>query len=184
MENINQQAKELIREHLTFWELAQVNYAALEKVQTRTLEVNGYPVILQFNPERIRSSAAKIDKQSLAARPCFLCEANRPGNQRWIDFGGEYQIMVNPYPIFREHLTIPIRAHQEQRLFSRYKDMLSLAEVLTDFIIFITVRNVEHQLPIICISRQVIEAFFRSRQIGGRPGKRWCFLPDRQLYLL
>ena len=136
MENINQQAKELIREHLTFWELAQVNYAALEKVQTRTLEVNGYPVILQFNPERIRSSAAKIDKQSLAARPCFLCEANRPGNQRWIDFGVEYQIMVNPYPIFREHLTIPIRAHQEQRLFSRYKDMLSLAEVLTDFIIF------------------------------------------------
>lgn len=69
MKNINQQAKELIREHLTFWELARQNYAALEKVQTRRLEVNGYPVILQFNPERIRSSAAKIDKQSLAAVP-------------------------------------------------------------------------------------------------------------------
>ena len=62
MKNINQQAKELIREHLTFWELARQNYAALEKVQTRRLEVNGYPVILQFNPERIRSSAAKINR--------------------------------------------------------------------------------------------------------------------------
>lgn len=136
MKNINQQAKELIREHLTFWELARQNYAALEKVQTRRLEVNGYPVILQFNPERIRSSAAKIDKQSLAARPCFLCEAHRPGNQKWIDFGEEYQIIVNPFPIFREHLTIPIRTHQEQRILLRYKDLLSLAEVLTDFIVF------------------------------------------------
>lgn len=136
MENINQQAKELIREHLTFWELAQVNYAALEKVQTRVLEVNGYPVLLQFNPERIRSSAAKIDKASLAARPCFLCEANRPGNQRWIDFGKEYQIMVNPYPIFPQHLTISIRAHQEQRIRGRYADMLALAEALDGFILF------------------------------------------------
>lgn len=136
MKNINQQARELIREHLTFWELARQNYAALEKVQTRRLEVNGYPVILQFNPERIRSSAAKIDKQSLAARPCFLCEAHRPGNQKWIDFGEEYQIIVNPFPIFCEHLTIPIRRHEEQRILLRYKDLLSLAEVLTDFIVF------------------------------------------------
>lgn len=136
IENINQQAKELIREHLTFWELAKLNYAALEKVQIRMLEVNGYPVILQFNPERIRSSAAKIDKHSLAARPCFLCEAHRPGNQKWIDFGEEYQIIVNPFPIFREHLTIPIRVHQEQCISPRYKEMLSLAEVLTDFIVF------------------------------------------------
>lgn len=136
MNTINQQAKELIGEHLTCWELARVNYAALEKVQTRVLEVNGYPVILQFNPERIRSSAAKIDKQSLAARPCFLCEAHRPGNQRWIDFGEEYQILVNPFPIFREHLTIPVRAHQEQCISTRYKDMLLLAEALTDFIVF------------------------------------------------
>lgn len=136
MKTINQQAKELIREHLTFWELARANYAALGKVQTRELEVNGYPVTLQFNPERIRSSAAKIDRQSLAARPCFLCEANRPTNQKWIGFGEDYQIILNPFPIFREHLTIPIRTHQEQRILSRYKDMLSLAEALTDFVIF------------------------------------------------
>lgn len=134
--DINKRAKELIREHQTFWELAKVNYAALAKVQSRTLEVNGYPVMLQFNPERIRSSAAKIDKQTLASRPCFLCEGNRPGGQRWIDFGDDYQIIVNPYPIFREHLTIPIRAHQEQRIRSRYRDMLLLAEALRDFIIF------------------------------------------------
>lgn len=136
MKTINQQAKELIREHLTFWELAQANYAALEKIQTRKLEVKGYPVLLQFNPERIRSSAAKIDSESLAARPCFLCEANRPDNQKWIDFGDEYQIIVNPYPIFREHLTIPIRAHQKQHILFRYKDMMSLAESLTDFVVF------------------------------------------------
>lgn len=136
METINQQVKDLIHEHLSFWDLARVNYAALEKVQTRELEVNGYAVTLQFNPERIRSSAAKIDSRSLAARPCFLCETHRPANQKWIDFGDEYQIIVNPYPIFHEHLTIPIRAHQEQRILLRYQDMLSLAEALTDFVVF------------------------------------------------
>ena len=38
MENINQQAKELIREHLTFWELAQVNYAAVSYTHLRAHE--------------------------------------------------------------------------------------------------------------------------------------------------
>lgn len=88
--SITQQVRELISYHRRNWELARTNYAALDRVQSRKLMVNGYEVELQFNPERIRSSAAKIDKASLAARPCFLCEANRPGNQQWIDFGDEY----------------------------------------------------------------------------------------------
>ncbi len=134
--NITQQVRELISYHCRNWELARTNYAALDRVQSRKLMVNGYEVELQFNPERIRSSAAKIDKASLAARPCFLCEANRPGNQQWIDFGDEYQIIVNPYPIFPEHLTIPVRAHQDQCIRGRYTDMLALAEALDEFIVF------------------------------------------------
>lgn len=134
--SITQQVRELISYHRRNWELVRTNYAALDRVQSRKLMVNGYEVELQFNPERIRSSAAKIDKASLAARPCFLCEANRPGNQQWIDFGDEYQIIVNPYPIFPEHLTIPIRAHQEQCIWGRYADMLALAEALDEFIVF------------------------------------------------
>lgn len=136
MDTINQQVRKLLSDHLIFWDLARINYAALEKVQTRNLKVNGYEVALQFNPERIRSSGAKIDKQSLAARPCFLCEKNRPGNQQWVDFGEEYQIIINPYPIFKEHLTIPIRSHQKQQIKGRYGDMLLLAEALSDFIVF------------------------------------------------
>lgn len=133
---INNQVLQLIRDQQVCWDVAQINYAALEKVRTRILEVNGYLVALQFNPERIRSSAAKVDKESLRARPCFLCQTNRPCQQKWIDFGGEYQLIVNPYPIFREHLTIPVHAHQEQRIRARYCDMLSLAKALTDFVVF------------------------------------------------
>lgn len=133
---INDQALQLIRDHRNFWEVARINYAALEKVQTRKLEVNGYPVALQFNPERIRSSSAKVDKESVQARACFLCQAHRPALQEWIDFEEEYQIIVNPYPIFRKHLTIPIRVHQEQRIQARYRDLLLLTEALTGFVVF------------------------------------------------
>lgn len=134
---LNNDVARLIDGQLETWEMARANYQGLASVQSRRLLVNGWPVGIQFNPERIRSSAAKIDKLSLAARPCFLCETNRPPEQLTIDFGTEYQIVLNPYPIFPRHLTIPIRAHREQCIGSnRYTDMLSLAEVLTDYVIF------------------------------------------------
>lgn len=136
MEDINHLVKDLIQAQLKQWELVLVNYAALEKVQTRSLFVNGYPVVLQFNPERIRSSAAKVDAKSLRERPCFLCPANLPAEQTWVPFGSEYRIMVNPYPIFPEHLTIPVLAHTEQRILPRMGDMLELAHQLPDFVIF------------------------------------------------
>ncbi|MCK7533373.1 MAG: DUF4922 domain-containing protein [Marinilabiliales bacterium] len=41
-----------------------------------------YDIAVQFNPGRITSSAAKVDARSIEARPCFLCEKNRPPEQR------------------------------------------------------------------------------------------------------
>ena len=37
--------------------------------------------LAQFNPARLVSTGAKIDKATLAKRPCFLCEKNRPSEQ-------------------------------------------------------------------------------------------------------
>lgn len=133
---INRLVNNLISQQLQNWELAKINYIALQKVQTRRLMIGEFPVLLQFNPERIRSSAAKVDTRSLKERPCFLCPVNRPVEQRGILFAEEYEIIVNPYPIFQKHLTIPILHHEEQRIFSRFGDMLLLAEALTDFVVF------------------------------------------------
>ena len=45
-------------------------------------------------------------------------------------------ILVNPFPIFPRHLTVPELAHTPQRIATRFTDMLELAEALTDYTIF------------------------------------------------
>ena len=116
---------------LAIWPLAADNFAALEGVHVREIEVNGLTVKLQFNPARMISSAAKLGKEDIAKRKCFLCEQNRPEVQVCMPFtthdGHEYHILVNPYPIFPDHLVIAMADHKEQAIAGRYDDMLELA---------------------------------------------------------
>lgn len=96
---------------LSDWPEAAEAYKALEKTVTRTLDTRFGPVILQHNPGRIRSTGVDLK----AERPCFLCEANRPAVQKslwWRDF----EILVNPYPIFPLHFTVASRLHTPQSL--------------------------------------------------------------------
>jgi hypothetical protein len=124
------------QEQLAEWPLAKQNYEALKKVRVRELDLGGCSVRIQFNPERMRSSAAKVDVKSIQERKCFLCPANLPAEQRGIPFGTRYQILVNPFPIFPVHLTIPDMEHTDQLIYDRFGDMLDLAEALDDFVVF------------------------------------------------
>ena len=133
---MNQTINNLLTEQLAPWETARNNYAALSGVQVKELDVNGIPYKVQFNPARIVSSGAKVDAQSIKERKCFLCPANLPPAQKGIPFEGHYNILVNPFPIFPRHLTIPEVAHVNQRIAVRFKDMLALAQALTDYTIF------------------------------------------------
>ena len=126
----------LITRQLRDWDEAGRNYAALASVATRTLSLGESTVVLQFNPERRRSSAAAIDKKSLAGRRCFLCSENQPARQKALLWGDHYKIQVNPYPIFKRHLTIADLHHVPQRLSDRVGDMLLLAKSLPDFVVF------------------------------------------------
>jgi ATP adenylyltransferase/5',5'''-P-1,P-4-tetraphosphate phosphorylase II len=107
-----------------------------DEVKTKTFEVGDCTYHVQFNPARITSSAAKVDPQSLQERKCFLCPANLPPEQKGVPFKDSYAILVNPFPIFPRHLTIPDIRHTGQRILPRICDMLDLAEALDDFIIF------------------------------------------------
>ena len=59
------------------WEDARQRYNDLQFVQTRQVG----SLAVQFNPSRIVSTGAKIDKASITKRPCFLCSQNRPAEQ-------------------------------------------------------------------------------------------------------
>lgn len=135
--NFSSKTRELIADQIREWDLAANNYKGLEKVKTKELVLSGGSTVkVQFNPERIRSSAAKVDAKSIQERPCFLCAKNRPEQQRGLAFGEDYTVLINPFPIFTEHLTIPRNDHTDQLIASHFKALLLLAKELDDFTLF------------------------------------------------
>ena len=136
----NKVLHKFVGDQLSQWPMACGNYRALKNVKVREVEAGGLAVKLQFNPARMISSAAKLDKATLAARKCFLCSENRPAEQAKLKFEGrkgkKYHILVNPYPIFPEHLVIAAVRHTDQSIWRRYIDMLDLARKYEDFTFF------------------------------------------------
>lgn len=129
-----------VGDQLSQWPLACGNFRALKDVSVREVEIGGLTVKLQFNPARIVSSAAKTSKEELAKRRCFLCRENRPAEQIMLRFEGrkgkKYDILVNPYPIFPDHLVIAKSKHTDQSIWHRYIDMLDLAKKYSGYTFF------------------------------------------------
>lgn len=129
-----------VGDQLSRWPLACENFRALKNVRTREVDAGGLTVKLQFNPARMVSSAAKLSKADIAKRRCFLCRENRPPEQVMMKFEGrkgkKYHILVNPYPIFPDHLVIAADRHTDQTIWKRYVDMLDMARKYQDFTFF------------------------------------------------
>ncbi|MFV0377948.1 MAG: DUF4922 domain-containing protein [Mangrovibacterium sp.] len=128
--------EQLIEEQTRNWELARKNYNDLARVEKRSFWFDGFQLEVQFNPGRIRSSAANTNRKAIAERPCFLCRTNRPDEQAAVDFCGKYEILINPFPIFGRHLTVVAYEHRPQLIAGRMSDMLDLAEELPGFTLF------------------------------------------------
>ena len=134
--NLNEQAKALIEHQKTTWDVTSKNYNNLANIETRVFDFGHFKIKAQCNPERIRSSAAKTDAKSIAARPCFLCLNNLPNEQKGILFQNKYLILTNPYPIFPLHLTISNLGHIPQQILPHFNEMLEFSETLPDFTVF------------------------------------------------
>ena len=136
MEINKESVQKFIDDQLRVWDTARGNYEALNRVEVKNLRLGDAEVKVQFNPARIVSSAAKVDKASLKARACFLCAENRPAVQEGLPWGN-YTVLINPFPIFPKHLTIPCNQHTDQRINAeRIGDMLELARMLEGFTLF------------------------------------------------
>ena len=117
---------------LNQWQDVAKRFEELKDVQTR--EVGS--ALTQFNPARLVSTGAKIDKATLAKRPCFLCEKNRPKEQIVLPFGNGFDILVNPFPILPVHFTIPSRHHQLQEIAENYVQIHRLLRAYPQLMIF------------------------------------------------
>ena len=135
-----QELRKFIKDQLSVWPLAAANFRALKRVKTKELTVFGLPCQVQFNPERVGSSTADTSPEAISARPCFLCEQNRPPEQHHIKFEGRkgrtYNVQVNPFPIFRDHLVIVRDRHLPQAIWHHLPDMLDFTVKYPDFTVF------------------------------------------------
>jgi glycosyltransferase involved in cell wall biosynthesis len=134
------QRSELIDKQLEEWPLAQTNYDNLQTQQWRRIPTPGQTWEVCFNPSRARSTRADVSAKGIEARPCFLCEQNRPQEQRVMaqkENHHHYDVCVNPFPILPEHLTLIYREHTPQRFDkSVYEAMKYYARTLADYVIF------------------------------------------------
>ncbi len=128
MEDIFKHLGTILQEQLQEWPAAREAFNNLEKVETRVLSSSG--LALQHNPARIISTTAKIKPAEIASRSCFLCEDCRPKEQRSIPLDDKFYLLVNPYPILREHYCVVSREHRPQLFKDCYKEMLDIASRL------------------------------------------------------
>lgn len=135
MEALDKRAEALIAEQLMEWDTAREHYAQLTQVQVKSIRFPGFRFDVQFNRARIRSTSAPVDAHAIRERPCFLCRENRPSQQRAIPFG-DYDILVNPFPIFPDHLTIAAREHIPQFIAGRVSELLDFTRRLDGFAVF------------------------------------------------
>ena len=136
-ETLSEETEEFIKEQLNNWDLAHKNHQALKKVKTKEVKIEGYPFTVQFNPARIGSTQANIDKESIKKRPCFLCEANQPEEQERMDLTVNLDLCINPYPILPKHITLPHKKHVRQEVKDYFSEDYDIFEQLsTDYTLF------------------------------------------------
>lgn len=137
-EKFQGEIEQLFDNQICSWELAKENYQALKQYHKQRRDIDGWidgsgeEVKLFPNPKRILSTTAPTDAASIHSRPCFLCSANRPQEQEFLSYKN-YQILVNPYPIFNHHLTIADERHLPQSIAGRFKDMIGLTDIMREY---------------------------------------------------
>lgn len=86
----------------------------LNESAVKTLFLSDFYVRAQYNRHRIKSSSARVDRESVKRRPCFLCPANLYPQQKYLPYKEDWVILNNPFPIFIDHLVVSHHKHYPQ----------------------------------------------------------------------
>ncbi|MGH9936093.1 MAG: DUF4922 domain-containing protein [Blastocatellia bacterium] len=117
----------LAGQQLATWPMLRDAVAGLARVEYKKLSARGSEVLAQFNPQRIVSTAAKVDAAAIRQRPCFLCAENLPPEERGVEFGEDFVALYNPFPVLPRHLVITSRRHIPQTIEGNFGTLLDLA---------------------------------------------------------
>ena len=137
---MNEELYKFINDQLSVWQLASSNFRSLKAAEIRRFQLCGLDCKVQHNPIRIVSTTADVSKEAIEGRKCFLCQENRPKEQFHLKFEGRkgrlYNIQVNPYPLFSNHLVIVRDTHIPQSIWHHFPDILDFTTTYPDFTVF------------------------------------------------
>src|ERR1041384_2984052 len=125
-----EEVERLFEQQIRDWPMLARGTEALQQAHTRVVHVNEYEVVVRHLPHRITSTTAAVDRESVAKRACFLCDANLPPEEKGVEFNSSLTIFCNPFPILERHLTIVHREHRPQQIAGQVDNMVALAEAL------------------------------------------------------
>ena len=125
----------LFQTQIETWPRLAAGVQGLADAQTRPVRIDWFDVFTRHIPHRVGSTTAKVDRDSIAKRPCFLCAGNLDPEQKGIAFDSDYTIYFNPFPIVDRHLTIIHREHRPQHIAAELPSMLGLAAALPGYFV-------------------------------------------------
>jgi hypothetical protein len=121
----------LAKQQQATWPLLAKGIQGLTQVKIKRFTVGRFTILAQHNPQRIISTTAKVDQESIERRACFLCAENLPPEEKAVAFDEDFIILCNPYPIVERHLSIVHREHRPQIIAGHFETLLGLAEKLS-----------------------------------------------------
>ncbi len=128
---LSSRVEALLNHQKANWPLLREGTQNLSQVVTRRIPLGRFEILAQFNPQRLTSAAAPVDRESVRNRPCFLCAENLPPEEKGLAYGEAFVILPNPAPILDRHLSIVHRQHIEQAIADHFEVMLDLAKDLS-----------------------------------------------------
>jgi len=129
------EVEELFKRQTRSWPLLASGIEGLARAETRRVRIDWFDIVIRHISHRIASTTAAVDRESVANRPCLLCEVNMPPEEEGLRFDENFTIYCNPLPILDRHLTIARREHGPQRIAKNFGTMLDICAALAGYFV-------------------------------------------------
>jgi hypothetical protein len=136
---LGQLCRQLVDAERRSWPEFGDAWDSLGNARQRDIACSGFSVRVMYNPGRSVNTLATVTPEQVRQRPCFLCGANLPAEQKAVLYKNEFYILANPRPVVPYHLTVAHGMHLPQSLYTSFDDFLSLTRDIAPG--FITLYN-------------------------------------------
>ena len=117
------------------WPQLAKGIEGLARAKRRRVQIDWFDIFVRHIPHRVGSTTAPVDRESVTKRPCFLCARNLPPEEEGVQFGQDFTIYCNPFPIVERHLTIAHKEHGSQRIANQFGNMLDFSAALPGYFV-------------------------------------------------